>query len=112
MAGVAAVACFAALVATGHPLVGGLVAAGLGAGAWNAWRVQQSAPKVLAGGIVHKGALGGSGVRRLGYVTLLVLACTLAFRPVGWTVALGLAGFQVLLVVNTVAPLVREVRRG
>lgn len=112
MAAAAGVAALVALTVTGHWAVGVLVAVGLAAGAWNAGRVHLSAPEVLAGGVVHRRALGSAGVRRLGYLTLLVAACALAFQPVGWTVALGLAGFQVILVANTVGALVREVRRG
>ena len=112
MAAGAGFAALVALCATGHWAIGVLVVLGLAAGAWNAGRVHLSAPEVLAGGVVQKRALGGSGIRRLGYLTLLVVVCALAFRPVGWTVALGLAGFQVILVANTVGALVREVRQG
>ena len=84
----------------------------MAAGAWNGWRVQQSAPTVLAGGVINKRSISGSGVRRLGYLTLLIVACAVALRPDGWTIALGVAGFQLLLIVNLIGPLVREVRRG
>jgi hypothetical protein len=96
----------------GHPVAGVLVAAGLAAGAWNAWRVQQSAPKVLAGGVLNKRSMTGSGVRRLGYLTLLTIGCAVALPPDGWTIALGLAAFQLVLIVNLVGPLAQEVRRG
>jgi hypothetical protein len=107
-----AVAAVTALSIVGRPVAGLLVAAGLAAGAWNGWRVQQSAPAVLAGGVVNKRSVSGSGVRRLGYLTLLIVACAVALRPDGWTIALGVAGFQLLLIVNLIGPLVREVRRG
>jgi hypothetical protein len=112
MAGPIGLVGIVALALVGHPIAGLLVAAGLAAGAWNGWRVQQSAPKILASGVINKRSMSASGVRRLGYLTLLAGACAVAVRPDGWTIAIGLAAFQILLLANMVGPLVREVRRG
>jgi hypothetical protein len=112
MAGVAAAAAIIGLSLSGYWQIGVFVAVGLAAGVWNASKVQQSAPKVLDGGVLSKRSMSGSSMARLGYVTLVAAICALAFQPYGWTFVLGLAGFQLLLIVNTVGSLLREVRRG
>lgn len=112
VAAVLAIATFVALAVIGEPLIGALVLAGFVLGAWNSWRVTESAPKVTAGGTVNVKALGVSGLRRLGYITLVVIAAALAFHPVGWTIVIGLAAFQMVLLAATAGPLMREVNRG
>ena len=112
MAGVAAAAAIIGLSVAGHWQAGVFVALGLAAGAWNASKVTQSAPKVLDGGALNKRSMSGSSMARLGYLTVLAAVCALAFKPYGWTIVLGLAAFQLLLIVNTVGSLLREVRRG
>lgn len=112
MAGIAAAVVLVGSAVLGHPAVGVLVAVGFALGAWNANRVREMAPRVLPGGVLDRRGLGRSGAKRLGYVTLLVILIAIGFRPHGWTVVIGLAAFQLLLVANTVGPLLREVRRG
>jgi hypothetical protein len=106
-----AVAALLATVAAGVPTVGACIALGLLLGAWNGHRVHASAGVVFAGGEVHKRALAASGMRRLGYVTFIVILLAVALRPYGWTVVIGLALFQFVLVANTAGLLLREVRR-
>lgn len=112
MAGIAAVVVLVGGVVLGHPDIGLLVPVGFALGAWNANRVRELAPRVLPDGVLDRRGLGLSGARRLGYITLLVILIAIGFRPFGWTVVIGLAAFQLLLVANTVGPLLREVRRG
>jgi hypothetical protein len=112
MAAVAAIVVLIVTAVVGHAAVGLLVTIGLAMGVWNANRVRESAPAVLDGEAVNRRALGASGLRRLAYITGVVVLLAIAFRPIGWTAVLGLALFQLLLVANTVGPLLREVRRG
>jgi hypothetical protein len=112
MAAVAAIVVLIVTAVVGHAAVGLLVTIGLAMGVWNANRVRESAPAVLDGEVVNRRALGASGLRRLAYITGVVVLLAIAFRPIGWTAVLGLALFQLLLVANTVGPLLREVRRG
>jgi hypothetical protein len=51
-----------------------------------------------------------SSARRLGLITLLAFLIALAYRPVGWTVFLGLLAFQVLLVAIMAPSLKRVIR--
>lgn len=102
----------AVLSVLGHPTVGALICVGLGLGAWNSRRVQESYPQVIADGVLDRRALSVSSFRRLGAVTFVVALLAVGFHPVGWTSVLGLAAFQLLLVANTAGPLLREVRRG
>lgn len=101
-----------ALALSGHPAVGALICAGLGLGAWNSYRVQESYPRVIADGVLNRRAMSGTSLRRLASVTFVVVMLAIAFRPIGWTSAVGLATFQLLLIANTAGPLLREVRRG
>lgn len=102
----------AALSVLGHPAVGALICVGLGLGAWNSRRVQESYPRVMADGVLDRRAMSAASFRRLGAVTFVVALLAVAFHPVGWSSVVGLAAFQVLLVANTAGPLLREVRRG
>lgn len=106
-----AVVAVVAAVAAGAPTVGACITLGLLLGAWNGHRVHSSAGVVFAGGELHKRALAASGMRRLGYVTFVVILLAVALRPYGWTVVIGLALFQFVLVANTAGLLLQEVRR-
>jgi hypothetical protein len=112
MAAVAAGVALLGLSLSGRPVVGGLVAFGFLLGGWNSRRIHDSAPRITGSGEVDRRSLTSSGARRLGYVTFIVIVLAVGLRPVGWTVVLGLAGFQLLLVANTAGPLMREVREG
>lgn len=103
-----------ALVVTatvGIPVAGACIALGLGLGVWNAHRMHQSARKVVDVEGIDKRALAVSGMRRLGYVTAVAVVVAVGIRPHGWTVVVGLALFQIVLVASTAGRLVREVRR-
>lgn len=112
MGGVAAAAALVVGTTLGHVDIGALIALGFLLGAWNANLVRAAAPKVMRDGVLDRRGFGVSGARRLGYVTLIVLLVAIGFRPNGWTVVVGLAAFQLILVANTVGSLLREVRRG
>lgn len=102
----------AGLSIVGQPLVGVFVCIGLGLGGWNGWRVQESVPGIVGQGALNVRAMSIGGLRRLGYVSGIAVVLSVAFRPVGWTVVIGLAVFQLLLVASTAGPLLREVQKG
>ncbi|MEP6461863.1 MAG: hypothetical protein ABJC62_00270 [Frankiaceae bacterium] len=101
-----------ALSIAGNAVIGAMIAAGLLLGAWNSRQIFFAAPKITASGNVDQRKLTTSGGKRLGYVTLVVIVLAIGLRPVGWTVVLGLAAFQLLLIANTAGPLLHEVREG
>jgi len=102
----------AGLSVIGQPLVGLFVCLGLGLGGWNSWRVHESAPRIVSQAGVNVRAMSVGGLRRLGYISLVAVALAVAFRPIGWTVVIGLAAYQLLLVAVTAGPLLREVQKG
>lgn len=97
---------------SGNALIGAMIAVGLLLGAWNSRRIFDAAPQITANGNLDRRSLTTSGARRLGYVTFVVIVLAVGLRPVGWTVVLGLAAFQLLLIANTAGPLLHEVREG
>lgn len=110
----AAVAVAAAVVALalGSIQAAIFIPVGTALGVVNSARVREVAPKVVAEGAINRRVLGMSSGKRLAWITLAVLIIAVAFRPAGWTVVLGLAAFQVILVAVTAAPMMREVRQG
>ena len=111
LGGACAVAAFVALAVAGWPAIGALVLCGYVLGAWNSWRVVEAGHRLSQGNAGLK-SVGFVSMRRLGYITLVVIAVAVAFRPIGWTIVLGLAGYQLILVASSIRPLMREVRRG
>jgi hypothetical protein len=109
--GVAAVVAFVGLAVVGHPAIGALVLGGYALGAWNSWRVVEAGSRLSAGSAGLR-AVSLVSMRRLGYLTVIVIAVAVAFRPIGWTIVIGLAGYQLILVASSLRPLLREVRRG
>lgn len=97
---------------TGYPLVGLFVCVGLALGGWNGWRVQESAPRVMSRGELDMRAMSVASLRRLSYVSAMAVVLAVAFRPYGWTVVIGLAVFQLLLIASTLRPLLREVHKA
>jgi hypothetical protein len=104
----------AASAVAGHWVAGIFVCVGLGLGGWNSRRLWTDTQKLTDGsaqpGEKWRGPAVGASARRLGLITLLGFLIALAFRPLGWTVFLGLLVFQVVMVA-TVAPALRHVIR-
>jgi hypothetical protein len=113
LAAVVGVAAMAATAATGHLLAGVFICVGLGLGSWNSRRLWTDT-KLLTSGAVEAGdrvrgpALAASG-KRLGLITLIAFLVALAYRPLGWTVFVGLVVFQVVMVVTIRPPLRRVI---
>lgn len=114
LAVVVGIAAVAAGAAAGSPLAGVFVCIGLGLGGWNSRRLWTDTEKLADGtapaGDRVRGPALASTTRRLGLVTLLAFLVALAYRPVGWTVFVGLLVFQVVMVATVVPPLRRVIR--
>lgn len=93
----------------GHPLMGVFGAVGLGLGALNTHVLQRSVI-ARASGDVSKGRFNGSVMMRLGGVTLIALVVALLVRPDGLAIFVGLAFFQVLMLVGAAVPVFRSLR--
>jgi hypothetical protein len=106
---VAVVAC----ALTGYPLAGLFVCVGLGLGGWNSRRLWTDTEKLVDGsqqpGEKWRGPAATSTMRRLGLITLIAFLVAVAYRPLGWTVFVGLLAFQLLLMVSLFRPLKKVV---
>lgn len=101
-----------AIIATslaGHPLMGVFATVGLALGAVNN-RLLQLSVIARANGAVSKKRFNGGVFGRLGGVTVLALALALLVRPDGLATFVGLAVFQVLMLVGAAVPLFRSMR--
>jgi hypothetical protein len=107
------VAAVVACALTGYPLAGLFVCVGLGLGGWNSRRLWTDTEKLVDGsqqpGEKWRGPAVGASARRLGLITLLGFLIALAYRPLGWTVFLGLLVFQVVMVATVAPPLKRVI---
>ena len=112
---VLSVVAVAATAALGHPLMGVFGALGLFLGAVNNRLLQkavvQYANAVTAGAKDStKGKFRGGVFMRLGAVTLVAFAFALLVRPDGVAIFVGLAVFQVLMLVGAALPVFRSLR--
>jgi hypothetical protein len=57
-----------------------------------------------------RGPAATATAKRLGLITLIAFLVALAYRPLGWTVFIGLLVFQVVLMAMLARPLSRVVR--
>jgi hypothetical protein len=97
----------------GHPLMGVFGCVGIALGAINNRMLQLSvisyATAFTSGGATKKKFRGGVALR-LGGVTVLAAAMALLFRPDGLGAFVGLAVFQVLMLVGAAVPVFRSLR--
>jgi hypothetical protein len=107
----------AALVAcalAGYALAGMFICVGLGLGGWNSRRLWTDTEKLVDGsqtpGEKWRGPAATASAKRLGLITLIAFLVAIAYRPVGWTVFIGLLVFQVVLMAALAKPLSRVVR--
>ena len=114
-AALAGVVAVVATALTGHWLAGIFICVGLGLGGWNSRRLWTDTLKLTDGtaeaGEKWRGPAVGASARRLGLITLLGFLIALAYRPLGWTVFVGLLVFQIVMVA-TVAPPLKRVIKG
>ncbi len=109
------VLAIAATSAMGHPLMGVFGALGLALGALNNRMLQkaviQYATAVSAGfKAATKGRFRGGVFLRLGAITAFAFALALLVRPDGVAIFVGLAIFQVLMLVGAALPVFRSLR--
>ncbi len=98
-----------ALSFAGHPLMGVFGCLGLALGAVNTWMLQRSVINYATSG-ASKGKFRGGVLMRLGGITLLSFAIALLVRPDGLAIFVGLAVFQVLMLVGAALPVFRSLR--
>ena len=114
LAALVGTAAVIACALTGYPLAGLFICAGLALGGWNSRRLWTDTEKLVDGtqqaGERWRGPAVTSSARRLGLMTLIAFLVALAYRPMGWTVFVGLMVFQLVMVLM-VAPRLRRVIR-
>jgi hypothetical protein len=93
----------------GHPLMGVFFGVGLALGAVNNKALQLSVIQ-RATGNATKGKFRGGVMMRLGGITLVSFALVLLIRPDGLGIFVGLAVFQVLMLVGAALPVFRSLR--
>ena len=104
---------------TGYVLAGLFICVGLGLGGWNSRRLWGDTEKLVsaageggsqAAGEKWRGPAASASAKRLGLITLIAFLVAIAYRPLGWTVFIGLLVFQVVLMAALARPLSRVVR--
>ena len=127
LAGVVGVAAIVACALTGYALAGLFICVGLALGGWNSRRLWTDTQKLVATSrdtpvadeeeptavrpvTQWRGPAATATAGRLGLITLIAFLVAIAYRPLGWTVFLGLLVFQVLLMAVLAAPLRKVVR--
>lgn len=105
--GVGAIAVCAVL---GHPWMGVFAMLGLALGAGNNLMLQRSVLRYGADENIGKKAFRRGVMRRLAAVTLLAVGCALLVRPDGIAVFVGLAVFQVIMLIGAALPVFRSLR--
>ncbi len=94
----------------GHPKVGVFFGVGLLLGLLNALGVQRSVASITADAHPLKKKMALNSATRLMFITVAGLTLAFVFRPDGLGVVFGLALFQVLLVLTTALPVMKQLR--
>ena len=94
----------------GYPVAGTAFCAGLFMGFINSRMVIAQAAKFTQMANPNKRALALGELQRLGVLTAIALLIAFAFRPQGFTVLIGLAAFQLLMMGAAAGAMVRQLR--
>jgi hypothetical protein len=94
----------------GYPVAGLALCAGLVMGFINNRLVIAQAARLTQAENPGKRALALGVLQRLGALTAVALLIAFAFRPQGFTVFIGLAAFQLLVMGGTAGAMVRQLR--
>ena len=94
----------------GHVLMGVFGFLGLGLGAYNNKLLQKSVLRYAANETMGKKQFRRGVMARLGLITLLALGLGVFVRPDGLGVFVGLAVFQILMLVGAAVPVFRSLR--
>jgi hypothetical protein len=105
--GVASIVLLAVLK---HPWMGVFATLGLALGALNNRMLQRSIARYAADESVGKKQFRRGVMTRLAAVTLLAAGCALLVQPDGLAVFVGLAVFQVIMLVGAAVPVFRSLR--
>ena len=95
----------------GRPLLGALIVLGMLLGLLNIKLVQRAVARVTAEDHPSKQRMAYSSASRLLIITAIALVIAFLLRPDGIGVFVGLAIFQVILVLNTTVPVVKGLRQ-
>ena len=95
----------------GRPLLGALIVLGMLLGLLNIKLVQRAVARVTAEDHPSKQRMAYSSASRLLIITAVALVIAFLLRPDGIGVFVGLAIFQVILVLNTTVPVVKGLRQ-
>lgn len=104
------VVAIVALSIAGHPLMGAFGLVGLGLGALNNRMLQRSVLRYAANEQMGKKQFRRGVMGRLGLVTLIAIGFGLLIRPDGLAVFVGLAVFQILMLIGAAVPVFRSLR--
>jgi hypothetical protein len=102
----------AAAAMLGHVMIGVFFGVGLGLGLLNAILVQRSVESITAEAHPLKRKMALNSATRLLVMTVVGLTIAFIFRPQGLGVVFGMALFQVLLVISTALPVMKELKAG
>jgi riboflavin transporter FmnP len=107
---IAGLAGLIVLSVLGYPVAGTAFCVGLFMGFVNSRMVITQAAKFTQTENPNKRALTFGVLQRLGVLTVVALLIAFAFRPQGFTVLIGLAAFQLLMMGSTTGAMVRQLR--
>lgn len=110
VASVLGLASLVVLAIVGHPLMGMFACIGLGLGALNNRMLQRSVLRYAESETIRKGPFSRKVFARLALITVIAFGCALLIRPDGLGVFVGLAVFQVLMLVGAAVPVFRSLR--
>jgi cation transport ATPase len=99
-----------ALSFAGHPLMGVFGCVGLGLGAFNNRLLQRSVIAYATTATMKKSQFRSNVLMRLGLITAISFGIALLVRPDGLGVFVGLAVFQILMLIGASVPVFRSLR--
>jgi len=110
MAGVVAAVAVIVVVVLGYALYGLFLAVGMALGTLNLWLAVRSVAN-FAATRPSKARFSGSVLGRLAVITVVAVVAAWLVRPAGIAVFGGLALFQLLAIVSSMLPLIKEIRQ-
>ena len=110
MAGAVAAVAVVILVLLGYGLYGVFLAVGMALGTLNLWLAVRSVAN-FASTRPSKARFSGSVLGRLAVITVVALLMAWLVRPAGIAIFGGLALFQLLAIISSTLPLIKEIRQ-
>ena len=108
--GVLGVVSIVALALVGHPLMGVFGCIGIALGALNNRMLQKSVLRYAADEHAGKKEFRRGVMSRLGLITLIAIGLGFFVRPDGLGVFVGLAAFQIIMLIGAAVPVFRSLR--